>query len=207
MHITNPKKRVLLFGDSLIWGFISGTGHRYPNEKRVGGILQKILGKNFEVIEEGLNGRTIATNNLEERREHRQANNYIIPCLDSHDPLDWIIIMLGTNDTKDMYKLSSKDIAKYLENHILKVCLTRASEFRNIKPKVIVVAPPKISESVHGKLRANKSIEIGELYKNLAKKYKCDFLDSRDLETGYDGVHITESSNKILASRISKLIH
>jgi hypothetical protein len=51
-------KEILCFGDSLTWGWNPVDRGRYPFEKRWTGVLQKELGKDYRIIEEGLNGRT-----------------------------------------------------------------------------------------------------------------------------------------------------
>ena len=53
------KKRIVCFGDSLTWGFDPDTRTRFPEESRWPMVLQKLLGEEYRVIEEGQNGRTI----------------------------------------------------------------------------------------------------------------------------------------------------
>lgn len=56
MNRNNKAKRVLCYGDSNTWGRVpSGMGEeRYPVDTRWPGILQNLLGENYEIIEEGL---------------------------------------------------------------------------------------------------------------------------------------------------------
>lgn len=89
-------KRILCFGDSNTWGFTAVTGERHPEGVRWTSRLQKILG--CTVIEEGLNGRTSAF--PDRILPHGTGTDYIQACVASHDPLDLLIIMLGTNDMK-----------------------------------------------------------------------------------------------------------
>ena len=51
-------KVVLCYGDSNTHGYVPGTGARYPFDIRWTGVLQKQLGFDVRVIEEGLCGRT-----------------------------------------------------------------------------------------------------------------------------------------------------
>ena len=60
-------KRILAYGDSNTWGFdpvtwgsVPRTLERYPEDIRWTGLLQKALGKDAPVLEEGLCGRTTA---------------------------------------------------------------------------------------------------------------------------------------------------
>ena len=91
-------KNILCFGDSNTYGYIPIERKRYAYEERWPGLLAAALGGEYHIIEEGLNGRTTAfTDYLE---PDRNALEYIGPCILSHAPLDLVIIMLGTNDTK-----------------------------------------------------------------------------------------------------------
>lgn len=54
------KIRIICYGDSNTWGYISGSNHiRYSKTKRWTGVLQTLLGDKYEIIEEGLNSRTL----------------------------------------------------------------------------------------------------------------------------------------------------
>ena len=98
MTINPNVKRILCFGDSNTWGQRPDAKARFLPNERWTGQLQQLLGDNFDIIEEGLNSRTT---NLEfSRKPGRNGLEYFRPCLESHNPLDLIIIMLGTNDFK-----------------------------------------------------------------------------------------------------------
>lgn len=104
-------KSILCYGDSNTWGFVPGSeGERFPWEVRWPGMLQAELGAGYRVIEEGLSGRTTVLDNpLEQYRNGREC---LIPCLQSHQPLDLVVIFLGTNDLADRYGLPPLDIAR-----------------------------------------------------------------------------------------------
>jgi lysophospholipase L1-like esterase len=106
-------KRSLCYGDSNTWGFIPAIGERYPYNIRWTGVLQSLLGPDFEVIEEGLNSRT--TNIEDPNNIGRNGKKYLIPCLDSQFPLDVIILMLGTNDLKVRLNRSMQEIEAGVE--------------------------------------------------------------------------------------------
>ena len=106
-------KRILCIGDSNTWGYIPGSGERYEKNVRWAGKLAQILGENYEVIEEGMNGRTTAfTDKIE---PGTSALDYLYPCLISQFPLDYIIVMLGTNDTKTRYGVNIVEIGYGLD--------------------------------------------------------------------------------------------
>ena len=86
-------KHVLYFGDSNTWGYVPGSGQRFPLEGRWPGVLQARLGSDWRVIEEGLNGRT--TIHEDPERDGRNGRRFLGPLLESHAPLDLLILMLG----------------------------------------------------------------------------------------------------------------
>ena len=49
---------VVVFGNSNTWGYDPATGARFPGPLRWPSVLERELGADFEVIAEGLNGRT-----------------------------------------------------------------------------------------------------------------------------------------------------
>ena len=85
-------KTILCYGDSNTWGYIPGTGNRYPRQVRWTGVLQNLLGEKFHVIEEGLNGRTTVMD--DPTRIAKNGLPYLRPCLDSHAPIDLVVLML-----------------------------------------------------------------------------------------------------------------
>jgi hypothetical protein len=86
-------KTVLCYGDSITWGFNPVDGSRFPFDQRWPGVLQAELGTSFRVIEEGLSGRTVATESW--LLPNRSGRSMLAPLLESHAPLDWVIILLG----------------------------------------------------------------------------------------------------------------
>ena len=98
-------KNILCFGDSNTWGYAPVTGERYPGHVRWTGVLQSCLGDDYFVIEEGLNGRTTVHN--EPLRPHRNGASLLPVLLESHSPLDLVIVMLGTNDLKACFRQSA----------------------------------------------------------------------------------------------------
>jgi lysophospholipase L1-like esterase len=104
-------KTILCYGDSNTWGFVPGSqGDRFDWEVRWPGVLQSELGSKYRIVEEGLSGRTTVLDNPLE--PYRSGREYLIPCLQSHRPLDLVVIFLGTNDLYDRYSLPALDIAR-----------------------------------------------------------------------------------------------
>lgn len=207
-------KRILCYGDSNTWGYISGSDHqRYDNKKRWTKLLAKYLGDEFEVIEEGLNSRTLISNDLRPGKEGKNGYEYLLPCLDTHDPIDLVILMLGTNELKSTYNKTPEEIGDLLEKYFVKTILNRKSQIKDSYPKLLIVAPPIVNENTNYGRKDNKYIgatekskKLGPIYEKIAKKYNCYYLDTKELDVGIDGVHLTEESHKNLAKSLYEII-
>ena len=56
-------RRILCYGDSNTWGYIPASGARYEPDVRWTGVAQRLLGSDYTLIEEGMNGRTTVYEN------------------------------------------------------------------------------------------------------------------------------------------------
>ena len=208
------KVRVLCYGDSNTWGYISGSDHqRYGIDERWTRLLSNLLGNRYEIIEEGLNSRTLISNDTRVGKEGKNGYEYLIPCLDTHDPIDLVVLMLGTNELKNTYNKTASDIGMMLEEYFVKTIVNRKSQFKDSYPKLLIVTPPVVNEEKDYCKTGNKYVgaeekskELNNIYKEIANKYNCCFLSNDGLETGIDGVHLTKESHKELAERLYKTI-
>jgi len=206
------KIRIVCFGDSYTWGYIPGTDHeRFSEEIRFPKVLQKLLGENFEVIEEGLNSRTLGSEDKRSNKQGRNGSTYLIPCLDSHDPIDLVILMLGSNEIKDKFQNSPKEIGKLFEDNFVKVILNRKSQFKDSYPKLLIISLPIINEATeYASARyfggTEKSQQLNLIYSKIAKRNKCHFIDTQQLTVGVDGVHFTKESHIALAEMLNNKI-
>lgn len=206
------KIRVLCFGDSYTWGYIPGSDHeRFSEDIRYPKVLQKLLSSDFEIIEEGLNSRTLISDDKRPGKEGRNGSLYLIPCLDSHDPIDLVIIMLGTNEMKDQFDNTPEKIGELFEERFVKVILNRKSQFQNKYPQLLIVSLPIINESAEYAIArykggAEKSKQLTKIYSEIAKANKCLFVDASQLAVGIDGVHLTAESHIQLAELLNKEI-
>lgn len=207
--------RILCYGDSNTWGYISGSDHqRYGNDERWTRILAKLLGEDFEIIEEGLNSRTLISNDTRPGKEGKNGYEYLIPCLDTHDPIDLVILMLGTNELKTAYNKTANDVGDLLEQYFVKTILNRKSQLKDSYPKLLIVMPPIVDEEKdYGRKDSKyigagkKSMELNGIYKEIADKYNCYFLSNDGMETGTDGVHLTKESHIKLAEKLKEEIN
>ena len=204
-------KRILCYGDSNTYGYNADTGERFPKSIRWTGLLQKLLSDEFEIIEEGLGGRTTV---WEDRALGLiSGNEYLTPCIYSHQPIDMIIIMLGTNDLKHMFAASPFDVYWGMER-IIKTVKNSESRIFGAAPKIFIISPPLISKELSDDFKfmfekaPQKSRYLSNYYKELSEEYSTLFLDAADIvepcET--DGVHLDEENHKKLARAVFEML-
>ena len=214
---TNPNViRILTFGDSNVWGRIPGDDNnaRYKVNERWTGILQDLLGDKFEIIEEGLNGRT--TNVESPHKAGKNGVTYLFSCLESHKPLDAVILFIGKNDLKVKYNKSSEDIADGVRECI-EIIKKEGSNNQGDTPKIIIVSPSIIEEKERlrfGKKEVDflggkeKSIDLSRLYKQIAEDYSGYLLDLSEKVkvSDLDGVHLDKNEHAKVANYLYKLM-
>ena len=194
-------KSILCFGDSNTWGYIAGTAERYPNDVRWTGVMGKQLGSDFSVIEEGQNGRTTVWDDPLEG--DKNGMKYLPPCLESHKPLDLVILMLGTNDLKARFSLTALDIAAGVERLVQIIMHSDCGPGGN-PPKVLLIAPHPVTPI--GDLAemylggAKKSKQLANRYSQVAERSNCDFMDFNRIMIvdPVDGIHFTPETHKNL---------
>ncbi len=110
----SEQVRILIYGDSNSWGYLDdGQGRRY--ERRWPMEMCRHLSEMLPLtlIEECLPGRTTDLNDAV-MGSGFNGRAYLETILRSHQPLDHIVIMLGTNDLKARFNRSADDIAQAL---------------------------------------------------------------------------------------------
>lgn len=208
------KKHIVCYGDSNTHGYCAETGGRFNEEERWTCLLQAYLGDQFLVLEEGLSGRTTCFN--DPIHEGLCGLDYLYPCLMSHEPVDLLIIMLGTNDTKERFGVSPACIGLGLKRLIAKAQATDC--WRDQKPNILVVTPQNIAPQymdtavalTMGKGCAEKSQELGEQFALIAQAMGCHYLDANKMLTvktnKVDFMHLTESGHGQLAAGLANFI-
>lgn len=209
------KKTIVCFGDSNTHGYCSETGGRLNDSQRYPCLLGKYLGNSYFVIEEGLSGRTTVF----EDPLFEGLNGYdaIFQCLMSHEPIHLLIIMLGTNDTKERFHVNAENIAKGLEKLILKAQSIK-NAWHNATPNILILAPYPIDQryattfvaNEMGKDCAFKSESLAYYYKNVAGSTGCHFFDTKNIKGmevhPNDYMHLTANSHHLLAQELATII-
>lgn len=203
-------KTVLCYGDSITWGFNPVDGSRFPFEQRWPGVLQQKLGSGFRIIEEGLSGRTVATDSW--ILPNRDGRSMLAPLLESHAPLDWVIILLGTNDCGPTYHRDVGEIAFGCATLLWTVQKAFAGPNGGV-PQMLLVAPPpfgKFSKFMELFYRGgeNTGRGLGAAYATVAEACRARFLDAGSViqPSPVDGVHPDADGQRRLGEAIAKVI-
>lgn len=202
-------KNILCFGDSNTYGLKpDGTG-RYDFTVRYPGKLQAFLGNDYHIIEEGCSGRT--TIYEDQTRPYKKGIDYITPCLHSHIPLDWVIIMLGTNDCKTAHQALIKDIALGLSRII-----DAAQAVLDRTTQIMIVAPIHLGDNIglteYDPEFDDHSVSVSKglatVYKLLAQETGCAFLDASIVAKAspIDQEHLDEVGHDALAKALARRI-
>jgi lysophospholipase L1-like esterase len=205
-------KTILCYGDSNTWGFEPVTQGRYGPADRWSGVLRQNLGPDYEIIEEGLNGRTTVWDDPIEGSKNGQEQ--LVPILMSHKPVDLVTILLGTNDLKRRFGVGAFDIAAGA-GVLVEIVQKSDCGPGDRAPQVLLMAPPPVAKLTDFEDMfegaAEKSRQFGEHYRRVADEKKCAFLDTAELviSSDRDGIHLELSEHKKLglavAARIREL--
>ena len=212
-------KTVLCYGDSNTWGSatVARPDGRYGYDERWPGVLSHRLGSGWLVIEEGLPGRTTVSDDPVEGTD-RNGRSYLTPCLQSHRPLDLVVIMLGTNDLKIRFNKPAAEIAAGVGALVDDVRTAGVGPGESVGrdgavPEILVIAPPPTRENL--KDRADmfqdapaKSKRLAETYGRMAAEKKVHFLDAGSVieSSEVDGFHLDPEAHQALGQAVADKI-
>jgi lysophospholipase L1-like esterase len=197
---------ILCYGDSNTWGSIPASEERFSPQARWTGVLAAMLGSGYQVIEEGLGGRTTLWDDPIEG--YKNGREYLIPCLDTHKPIDLVVLMLGTNDLKLRFSVSAYDIAASIAV-LVEIIQKSAAGVNGQPPQVLLIAPPPLgllteyNEMFAGGLA--KSLKLGAHYQRVAQEHHCAFLDAGQVivSSDLDGVHFDADQHSRLGKAVA----
>ncbi len=200
-------RTILCYGDSNTWGSDPRTGERFPEEVRWPGVLRRSIGAGYEVIEEGLPGRTTVWEDPIEG-SHKDGRAYLFPCLESHRPLDLVTLMLGTNDLKERFSVSASDIAQSAAS-LAEIVLRSGCGSDGGAPQVLLISPPPVgkltdyAEMFEG--AEEKSREFAGHYRRFAEQSGCGFLDASEVmvSSDIDGIHFEAGEHRKLGEAVA----
>ncbi|MEK7059411.1 MAG: GDSL-type esterase/lipase family protein [Patescibacteria group bacterium] len=214
MNINPDAKVILCYGDSNTYGRKPGKlPARYPSNIRWPGHLQKLLGEDYRVVEEGLRSRT--TDIADPDEPHLNGKSHLYPSLKSHNPIDVFVLMLGTNDLKTKYNRSATEVAASLSG-LIDIVKANGTNSTGEIPEVMLISPILIDHTAPGfddgtgrydEESAAKSAQLSSQIKAAADRSSSNFFDASSVaRPGVDGKHMDHESHMALARSLARII-
>lgn len=205
-------KRILCFGDSNTWGYMPLSAlERYPDEARWAGVLQSKLGSEYRVIEEGQNGRTTVFDDPFETI-CKNGSKHLPVLLESHKPLDLVVIMLGTNDLKTHFRQNAHTIAAGAGVLVNRVLESEAGPALSA-PKVLLIAPAEVADAqcpfghkFDGTHEISKS--FAHAYEEVAQTLEIPFLNAAEHVSvpTTDCIHFDAAGHAALGAAVTRAV-
>ena len=200
-------RTIMCYGDSNTWGADPETGERFAEDVRWPGVLRSRLGEGYRVVEEGLNGRTTVREDPIEGA-HKDGRAYLTPCLETHAPLDLVVLMLGTNDLKERFDASASDIAQGAAS-LADIIRRSGCGPGGGAPEVLLVSPPPVGELTDYvemfEGAGEKSARFAGYYEQFAEQQGCHFLDASGVisSSDVDGIHLEAGEHRKLGEAVA----
>lgn len=217
-------KRIFVFGDSNSWGFIpqagGGPSERYPSDQQWPRVMQGLLGGDYEVVTDALSGRTTDAPDpgAPMGGAALDGSAYLPAAIGSHFPLDLVVIMLGTNDTKAVFHRSPFRIALGA-GKLVDIVQSSGNFFGGgwysyPAPKVLLVAPPPLGkqgvpgETFEGDVGVQRSKGMAAAYRGIAQMAGAAFFDAGSViqTDGADGVHFSGETQRKLGEVMAEQV-
>ena len=208
------QKRILCFGDSNTYGYIPGGFGRYDENTRWPMAMARLLGPEYAVVEEGFNGRTLVFDDPVEGG-FKSGFDYLPPCLMSHNPLDVVILMLGTNDTKQRFGMNPEAMGQAM-SQVARRAKAYAVNAEGKPSRVMIVSPAPILDGLadirdggsfgHGAPALSRA--LAHEYRVVAKLTRCEYFDAAPFAevSPVDAIHLTAAGHLRLAEAMAEKV-
>ena len=191
-----------------------GTVTRYEDDVRWTGVLQECLKGEFRVIEEGLCGRTVMFD--DPVAPDRIGRRFLNCCLQSHQPLDLVVLMLGTNDIRHIFTPSVMEIGLGMQT-LVKMARNPEIFGENYVPKVLVITPAPVRKEIHTSdfygMYDEESVRKSELldqeyHRALKDMKEVYFLNAGEISevSKRDCIHFTEEGHAALGKAVAEKV-
>ncbi|WP_428741687.1 SGNH/GDSL hydrolase family protein [Tenacibaculum sp.] len=200
ISFSQNQKNILVLGDSngaLDYGWVNQLKNRLPNDN---------------IFNTSRPGNTIGFDNLDrvELNTLKNLDHYLKTAQDSLGRIDYVIMMLGTNDAKFVFKDRQNEVVSNM-----KLLITKIKNYNynfKTKPHIIIMSPPPygsdniLAEKYQGGFKRVKRITRN--LKKIARTYDCDFVNIykalKNVFNQYtkDGVHLEAEGQKAIAALV-----
>lgn len=203
---------ILCFGDSNTHGIAPmptrDANTRYGPTQRWPGVLASTLAAGWSVIEEGLPGRTTCRDDPV-MGVHMNGQTGLRMALSSHQPIDVLTIMLGTNDLKTRFAPTAHSVTAGMAG-LLDIALNGDIHARHGGYKILLIAPPPVIETgcLAQEFYLAEQTALAPSYETLAAVRGCGFLDAGTVIScdPLDGVHFAKPAHAALGHAVATAI-
>jgi len=200
------ERTVLCFGDSNTYGSVPGElGGRFARDVRWPGVLARELGEGWQVVEEGLPGRTTVFD--DPLSPYRRGADYLPTCLASHSPLDAVVIFLGTNDLKARLAAGASDIAAGV-GVLAQTVLDSGSGSGGEAPRVLLLGLPRLGAPLGPEFSGaeQKAAELPRYLAREAAMVGAEHLDLADVVaySPLDGFHLDAVAHAAVGEAVAR---
>ena len=170
-------------------------------------MLRRELGEGHWIVEEGLSGRTTVWDDPLE--PHRNGRKLLLPTLLTHQPLDLVIVMLGTNDLKHRINASPAEIAAGA-GMLVDIVASSGCGPDGGAPQTLLVCPPPIAEVDQFDEEfdggAEKSRQLAGRFAAIAEARSCGLLDAGSViaSSDVDGIHLEATEHERLGLAVAE---
>jgi len=205
-------KKILIYGDSNVWGDNFLTGIRIPDEKQWPNILQNILKDEYKVLQEGLPGRVAGNEEIE--KKYKNGKETFLATFKTNAPVDYIIIALGTNDLQIKYDRETEKIVNDL-NWYSNIIEQEFQDDDNKKkyfvnenrPKIIYLLPTHFNIKRDNPIfNKNSEIKRQQIIKAFKNNNNVTSYVFNDLSLFPDGIHLNYEGHYTLAKEVANII-
>jgi len=187
-----------------------GDRRRLPRAQRWPQVMAAALGAEWDVIAEGHPGRTaVFADPIEGSHKNGQLSLPVL--LESHRPLDLVMVMLGTNDLKARFGASAADVALGIERLAMDIVRSGAGP-SGYPPVVLLVAPARIEETgVFEAIfagAAEKSRALPALLEEAATRQGAGFWDAGRVAQvdPVDGIHLNAAGHAAIGAGLAAVL-
>ena len=203
--------KILFYGDSNTWGYDAKDASRQKN--RFTQLIKQEFSQ-YEIIEEGLCGRTLCLDDPYDA--DRNGATMISMVLKTHAPIDVVFIMLGTNDAKRQFSTNSISLEKGIRTLMYRALNPENYRDGSKLPQFFVVCPPKMN--VDGLKNERTTSNFGQVGFDILANTKpylekgCSGLNVEVIDTSVvagslDGIHMDEKGHKLVADALISIIN
>ncbi|MDD3049265.1 MAG: GDSL-type esterase/lipase family protein [Bacilli bacterium] len=207
--------KILCYGDSNTWGHIPESGNRFNEMQRWPKLLQHMLKDSCEVIEDGLCGRCASF--VDSVKPYRHGISTLRTSLEVNQPIDLVILMLGTNDLKASFSANAVAVSNGIKEMVQIIKNKYIFNKHMSSPQVLIISPIYIREGFQNVNRIKEQFDqnsfdvahqLASFYKEIAEMYDCEFMDAAQYAQAspIDCIHMDAENHKKLAEAIYQKI-